>query len=55
MTLVLKMYRRLTSSINQIYADCTYPKVSDNNIWLSAKEGKGLDELVELIKDIYFR
>lgn len=35
-------------------ADLIYPKVSDNNIWLSAKEGKGLDELVELIKDHIF-
>lgn len=31
-----------------------YPKVSDNNIWISAKEGKGLDELVELIKAYIF-
>lgn len=31
-----------------------YPKVSDNNIWISAKEGKGLGELVELIKAYIF-
>lgn len=35
-------------------ANLVYPKVSDNNIWLSAKEGTGLDELVELIKDHIF-
>lgn len=35
-------------------ADLVYPKISDNNIWLSAKEGTGLDELVELIKDHIF-
>ncbi|WP_438313378.1 GTPase HflX [Sporosarcina sp. FA9] len=35
-------------------ADVSYPKVSDNNIWLSAKEGKGLDELVDLIKSHVF-
>lgn len=35
-------------------ADLIYPKISDNNIWLSAKEGTGLDELVELIKDHIF-
>ena len=35
-------------------ADVSYPKVSDNNIWLSAKEGKGLDELVDLIKSYVF-
>ena len=35
-------------------ADVKYPKVSDNNIWLSAKDGKGLDELVELIKSYVF-
>ncbi|CAM3224415.1 GTPase HflX [Filibacter tadaridae] len=31
-------------------AEIPYPKVSDNSIWLSAKEGKGLNELIELIK-----
>ncbi|MCZ2260355.1 GTPase HflX [Sporosarcina sp. G11-34] len=35
-------------------ADMKYPKVSDNNIWLSAKDGDGLDELVELIKSYVF-
>lgn len=35
-------------------ADPPYPKVSDNNIWISATEGKGLDELVELIKSYIF-
>lgn len=35
-------------------AELDYPKVSDNNIWISAKEGKGLDELVELIKSYIF-
>lgn len=35
-------------------ADLVYPKISDNNIWLSAKEGTGLDELVEFIKDYIF-
>lgn len=35
-------------------ADVSYPKVSDNNIWLSAKEGQGLDELVDLIKTYIF-
>ncbi|MHA6259894.1 GTPase HflX [Sporosarcina sp. CAU 1771] len=35
-------------------SDVHYPKVSDDNIWLSAKEGIGLDELVELIKSHIF-
>lgn len=35
-------------------AEVRFPKVSDNNIWLSAKEGQGLDELVELIKAYIF-
>ena len=35
-------------------ADLVYPRISDNNIWLSAKEGTGLDDLVELIKDYIF-
>lgn len=35
-------------------ANITYPRVSDNNIWLSAKEGQGLDELVQLIKNHIF-
>lgn len=35
-------------------ADMSYPKVSDNSIWLSAKDGKGLDELVDLIKSHVF-
>lgn len=36
-------------------ADLDYPKVSDNNIWLSAKNGQGLDELVDLIKETIFK
>lgn len=35
-------------------AEVDYPKVSDNNIWLSAKDGDGLDELVDLIKSHIF-
>ncbi|AOV06613.1 GTPase HflX [Sporosarcina ureilytica] len=35
-------------------ADLSYPKIEGNNIWLSAKDGKGLEELVELIKDFIF-
>lgn len=35
-------------------ANVPYPKVKGNSIWLSAKEGKGLAELVELIKDFVF-
>nr|WP_198044752.1 GTPase HflX [Lysinibacillus timonensis] len=31
-------------------ANVNYPLVSGNNIWISAKEGTGLDELIELIK-----
>ena len=31
-------------------ADVNYPKVTSESVWLSAKDGKGLDELVELIK-----
>ncbi len=31
-------------------ANVKYPLVSGDNIWLSAKEGVGLDELIELIK-----
>jgi len=31
-------------------ADVQYPQVSGDNVWLSAKEGKGLDELIDLIK-----
>ncbi len=31
-------------------ADVIYPKVTSDSVWLSAKDGKGLDELVELIK-----
>lgn len=35
-------------------ADVPYPKVKGNAVWLSAKEGKGLDELVALIKEFIF-
>jgi len=35
-------------------ADVTYPNISDNNIWLSAKEGSGLDELIELVNKHIF-
>jgi len=35
-------------------ADVQYPKVSDDNIWLSAKEGLGLDELTDLINKHVF-
>ncbi|MDX1805755.1 MAG: GTPase HflX [Paenisporosarcina sp.] len=31
-------------------ADITYPRVSGNSLWVSAKEGKGLDELLEMIR-----
>ncbi len=31
-------------------ANVKYPLVSGDNIWLSAKDGAGLDELIELIK-----
>lgn len=30
-------------------AGVQYPSVSDGNVWLSAKEGEGLDELIKLI------
>ena len=35
-------------------ADIPYPEVSDDSVWLSAQEGKGLDELIELIKKNIF-
>ncbi|QBP39952.1 GTPase HflX [Paenisporosarcina antarctica] len=35
-------------------ADLNYPNVSGNNIWISAKEGAGLDELLELIRTHIF-
>lgn len=38
-------------------ADCTtinYPKVLDTNIWLSAKTGDGIDELIALIEKAIF-
>lgn len=35
-------------------ADVAYPKVSGDNIWVSAKEGQGLEELVDLIKEHIF-
>jgi len=35
-------------------ADVQYPKVSDDNVWLSAKEGLGLDELTDLINKHVF-
>ncbi len=35
-------------------ADIRYPEVNDDSIWLSAKEGEGLDELIELIKTRIF-
>lgn len=35
-------------------AEIKYPKVQGNSIWLSAKSGEGLDELVELIKSFVF-
>lgn len=31
-------------------ADITYPRVSGNSLWVSAKDGKGLDELLEMIR-----
>ncbi|PKC52014.1 hypothetical protein RhiirA1_405210, partial [Rhizophagus irregularis] len=31
-------------------ADVSYPLISGNNIWLSAKEDVGLDELIEMIR-----
>ena len=35
-------------------AGIRYPEVNDDSIWLSAKTGKGMDELVELIKKKVF-
>lgn len=35
-------------------ADVKYPKVNSDSVWLSAKDGQGLDELVELIKKYIF-
>jgi GTPase len=35
-------------------AGVPYPTVSDDSVWISAKEGKGLDELIELIKKRIF-
>lgn len=35
-------------------AGIRYPEVSDDSVWISAREGKGLDELVELIKKKIF-
>lgn len=35
-------------------AGIRYPEVSDDSIWLSARDGKGLDELIELIKKKIF-
>ncbi|RHW35037.1 GTPase HflX [Lysinibacillus yapensis] len=35
-------------------ADVNYPLVSGDNIWISAHEGKGLDELIELIRQHIF-
>ncbi|WP_338653802.1 GTPase HflX [Sporosarcina psychrophila] len=35
-------------------ADVPYPVVSDDSVWISAREGKGLDELIELIKKKIF-
>ncbi|WP_318617847.1 GTPase HflX [Sporosarcina sp. YIM B06819] len=35
-------------------AGIRYPEVSDDSVWLSAKEGQGLDELIELIKKKIF-
>lgn len=35
-------------------ADVLYPRVKGNSIWLSAKSGEGLDELVALIKKFVF-
>jgi len=35
-------------------ADISYPAVSDNSVWISAKEGKGLDELITQIKKKVF-
>ena len=35
-------------------ADMMYPHVAGSNIWISAKEGKGLDELLDIIKKYIF-
>lgn len=35
-------------------AEIPYPAVSDNSVWISAKEGKGLDELITQIKKKVF-
>ncbi|WP_342514199.1 GTPase HflX [Sporosarcina sp. FSL K6-1522] len=35
-------------------AGIRYPEVSDDSVWLSARDGKGLDELIELIKKKIF-
>ena len=35
-------------------ANIPYPVVSDDSVWISAREGKGLDELIELIKKKIF-
>ena len=35
-------------------ADLNYPRVSGNSLWISAKEGKGLDELLEMIRTHIF-
>ncbi|NLY79194.1 MAG: GTPase HflX [Lysinibacillus sp.] len=35
-------------------ANVRYPLVSGDNIWISAKEGKGLEELIELIRQLIF-
>ena len=35
-------------------AGIRYPEVNDDSVWLSAKTGKGMDELVELIKKKIF-
>ncbi|MBE1555103.1 GTPase HflX [Sporosarcina limicola] len=35
-------------------ADIPYPRVQDDSAWIAAKEGKGLDELIELIRKRIF-
>jgi GTP-binding protein HflX len=35
-------------------ANIPYPAVSDDSVWISAREGRGLDELIELIKKKIF-
>lgn len=35
-------------------ANLSYPRVNSNNIWISAKEGEGLDELLTLIRSHIF-